>query len=157
MRLFVIDLDGVIFDPSHRAHLVPDTHGHNKHWELHQAPEQVALDPVLEHNVNLIRGMINLETDQIVFLSSRASSNYQVTVERLRKLFPEFRALWRYTCRDTDDHRPPAVFKTSVMHCILDLYNPDVVYFIEDTISNCNEVLRYFPKIIPVVFYKCPT
>lgn len=55
MRLFVIDLDGVIFDPSHRAHLVPDTHGHNSHWELHQAPDQVELDPVLEHNVDLIR------------------------------------------------------------------------------------------------------
>lgn len=156
MRLFVIDLDDVIFDSSHRAHLVPDTHGHNKHWELHQAPEQVALDPVLEHNVDLIRGMIK-PVDQIVFLSSRASSNFQVTFKRLQQLFPIEVYRWSYDCRGTDDHRPPAVFKTSMMHEMLSAFNPDVVYFIEDTISNCNEVLRYFPKIIPVVFYKCPT
>lgn len=156
MRLFVIDLDGVIFDSSHRAHLVPDTHGHNSHWELHQAPEQVELDPVLEHNVNLIRNMIQ-PIDKVVFLSSRAISNRQVTMNRLFELFPFELYRWSYDCRDTDDHRLPGVFKTSMMHLITSEFNPDVTYFIEDTISNCDEVLRYFPKIIPVVFYKCPT
>lgn len=162
-RLFIIDLDGVIFDHTHRDHLIPEVTTHNSHWEKHQAPGVVRLDPIHHDHVSLIKAMLNGSSD-FLFLSSRSIKNKTVTLNRLASLFFEHSDTElesRYICRGKGDHRTAGEIKASVIDSICrDNKKLREIVFIEDSLVNVNWVMKNHShpkvKIIPVLLGYTP-
>ena len=154
-RLFIIDLDGVIFDASVRAHLVPELSQSNKCWEKHQAPGVVRSDPIHCDHVNLIKAMLG-DSRNVLFLSSRSESNRKVTLRKLASLFWEFAddIDSRYICRALDDHRTAQDMKVSEIQRITNGNRRlKEIVIIEDSLVNVKHIMLNCTgcKIIPVI------
>lgn len=153
-QAIIVDLDGVIFDHRGRDHLMPapQYRHNNEHWLEHQSADNVAKDPILWRNVELVQGVIrsmwmsNRRTSTIA-LTSRLETNRDATISKLNTGnygILHITETFYYVDRPMDDHRPPEVFKAAkIMELIA--VNPMLkrIVFIEDTQANIDAVMHH--------------
>lgn len=138
--VIICDLDGVIFDCSHRDHLAPGQTGNNNHWIPHQHPDVVKLDKVIDLNVKVVQWLLQMAGGTIYFLTSRLEINRQVTEIMLQDLgFEHYQLLML----PGTDHRPPHEFKVDgVRDIIHNWVQAKHFMFIEDSLTNVDAVMN---------------
>lgn len=146
LNLILCDLDGVIFDHSGRDHLIPaaENISDNKAWEDHQSC--TAVDPVIWHNVSLIKQMASHPDTQLVFFTSRLENcaGYDTKAAlTLLGLLPDGDHM-RLFMRPATNNYPPAKFKAfQAMEIVQEfnvLCNIGTVTVIEDTVDNLKAI-----------------
>ena len=128
MKIIVMDLDGVICDSSHRAHLVPpeDKRHCNEAW--HPFVAECVNDAPINAGLTMLNAL--LCTFPVFIITSRQENFSQQTGQWLEgricgRQAPEI------IYRSNDDHRPPAEFKR---HAVRDLraQGYEILFAIDD-------------------------
>lgn len=142
--IFVIDLDGTMFDNSHRLHLLPTGEDKNdtaKWAEFNGAcKDDTPRWPVIHMVNSLIAG-----GKDVRFLTGRGKSAHAATLTQLADVTGRSRTLISLTMRSMDDHRPAAEFKAEVISKWLKSNMHAEVVAIDDD-PNIVEALRLIPR-----------
>ena len=151
--MIICDIDGCLFDNSHRSHLIPDNRNNTHSWdEFNQAcKNDVALTPV----INFVKFLANKNNKSIVFVTARGESAREQTLEQLFKFFHDVEGC-RLIMRDMDDHRPSVNYKRSVFHQLSDNFSKDT-YIFEDHPAITAMVKVMFPQVnlVPIPSFDC--
>jgi FMN phosphatase YigB (HAD superfamily) len=122
MRIVVFDLDGVIFDPTHRLHLLKE------HYTVFE--KAVIRDPPIQKTIDLINSF-NRRSTSIVLLTSRSEGCRADTEYKLEKHQVTYDKL---IMRKVGDDSPSDVckvnllrsnFSKDVLSCIVGIYDDD--------------------------------
>lgn len=122
MRIVVFDLDGVIFDPTHRLHLLKE------HYTVFE--KAVIRDPPIQKTIDLINSF-NRRSTSIVLLTSRSEGCRSDTEYKLEKHQVTYDKL---IMRKVGDDSPSDVckvnllrsnFSKDVLSCIVGIYDDD--------------------------------
>lgn len=116
LKIVIVDLDGVCFDPIDRLNRCKDAEG-NIDWERAFSNEEVAKDPVIEGAVKATRTIA--KKYRLLYLTGRATSCFTATYEALEKhnfgediILPgKHRPHFLIRMRKLDDIRPDDVIK----------------------------------------------
>lgn len=128
--MLLLDLDGTIFDNSHRQHLVecerPD-------WKAFLAPELVAKDPVFPEAKKALDLLRKHTAHNYVFLTGRNESLREVTSKAIiEKLGIPLDNLNHLRMRPIDNHDKPSVFKDKEISKLKNLILPKEIIAIDD-------------------------
>ena len=126
MDIVIMDLDGVLCDNSHRAHLVPpaDQQHRNEAWQPFVA--ECANDAPIAAGVAMLR-MVSRDYP-VVVVTSRQEIFYHETYAWCRKHLPK---VPETIFRRADDHSSPADYKRSVLER-LRRYGHTIAFAIDD-------------------------
>jgi phosphoglycolate phosphatase-like HAD superfamily hydrolase len=120
-RAYIFDLDGTLFDTTHRQHLIDGTVT-PKDWPAFF--EACHLDPPIPHMINLAYAVCN-DVD-IVFLTGRSADVRQKTLDALNKAFGSAHgtpADWIKNedlyMRASGDHRADTIVKSELLDQVI--------------------------------------
>lgn len=124
--LYIIDLDGTLYDNRHRAHLVPKDKTSKEGWLRFNA---ACLDDTLREDVaSLVRLLV--EKDEVAFLTGRMTETFDLTYYCLTRDFPY--GTFAIYMRDYDDTRCAADFKRAQLQEIKQASPGQPIIVIED-------------------------
>jgi HAD superfamily, subfamily IIIB (Acid phosphatase) len=128
--MILLDLDGTLFDNSHRKHLVecetPD-------WKAFLSPELAAKDPVFPEAKMALDLLKKHTSHNFVFLTGRNESLREVTGKAIvEKLEIPLDNLNHLIMRPVDNYDKPSVFKSKEINKILNWVLPKEVIAIDD-------------------------
>ncbi|WP_163604176.1 HAD family acid phosphatase [Leclercia adecarboxylata] len=111
---FIIDLDGTLYDNSHRQHLLPEDKGDTAAWVAFNG---ACADDVLRDDIaDLVRGLL-LAGRECIFLTGRGEAARAATMKRLQEDF-DFDHTPALLMRPMDDHRSAAEFKCEIIMAV---------------------------------------
>lgn len=140
-NIYVVDLDGTLYDNRHREALIPKDRSSTEEWI---AFNNACLHDVVREPVRRMVECLMDSGDQVIFLTGRGSSACMATTHCLRRDFP-FHYI-SVQMRHMDDHRPAAEFKTDFLR-ILQLRQPSShIIAIEDDVE-CVAAMRQLPGV----------
>lgn len=140
--IFGVDLDGTLYDNSHRVHLIPVDRGDTVAWaKFNCACEDDTPRPAM---LALVRSLIQAGAD-VRYLTGRGGVARTPT---MRKLVADRLLLWGQdiTMRAMDDYRPAPLFKRDVVEGWLDRDPNAHVLMLEDDPAIV-EVLRQMERV----------
>lgn len=128
MKIILMDLDGVICDSSHRAHLVPpaDRRQCNEAWYPFVA--ECVNDAPINAGLEMLNAL--LSSTPVFIITSRQQNFSQQTHQWLKgrvsgALYPEI------IYRADHDHRPPAEYKRHVLRKLI-AQGYEILFAIDD-------------------------
>lgn len=114
---YIIDLDGTLYDNSHRQHLIPADRSNTAGWV---AFNSACADDVLREDIaDLVRSLL-LSGSEVIFLTGRGESAREPTMQRLLKDF-NFIEKPALHMRPMDCHMSAAEFKLKTVSVIRDV------------------------------------
>ena len=140
--IYGVDLDGTLYDNSHRVHLIPVDRGDTEAWtKFNCACEDDTARPAM---LALVRSLIQAGAD-VRFLTGRGAVARTPT---LRKLVADRLLLWGQdvTMRPMKDYRAAPVFKREVVQGWLD-ENPDAQVLMLEDDPAIVEALRQMERV----------
>lgn len=154
--LYIFDLDGVLFDNSHRQHLLPKGDGSTtEQWDAfnlaceHDAP----ITHMWQFLAELLRG-----GNQVMFLTGRSEvcrrqTMWAITKASLETSGTSFHIGNKLVMRPVDDHRPAHEFKRDVIKPISQLEQRRIVLVDDDLriIEACRDLVDDVIQVIPFV------
>lgn len=148
MKLVIMDLDGVICDNSHRAHLVPPEDQRHKNEAWHPFVSACVNDNPIQAGIDMLR---SLKVDNnVVIVTSRQDKFQAETMEWLKNHIPGIDFTGEVIFRPNYDHTHPADYKERVLHSLLDCYER-IMFAIDDDpeiieMYNANGVPTFQPS-----------
>lgn len=138
--MLIVDLDGTLFDNSHRAHLVPRSDQHKpKAW----TPFNSACGDDTP-NLDLIRVIrTNSLRHNVVFLTGRDEDSRAPTEKQLKRYFN--RCEWDLNMRPMDEGRSGHEFKRDILPEIIAGESNIIMW--DDDERVVNMVVKHFPQI----------
>lgn len=129
MKIILMDLDGVICDNSHRAHLVPpkDQQHRNEAWRPFVA--ECGNDAPIEAGIAIYGAFVSAGY-KVVVVTSRQDMFFPETFAWYREHF-QYPKCPETIFRKDDDHRTPAEVKRSVLK-MLRASGEDIILAIDD-------------------------
>ena len=128
---YIIDLDGTLYDNSHRQHLIPEDRNNTAGWVPFNAA--CAKDILRKEVANLVRA-VAAEGGDVIFLTARGEDAREPTFNRLHHDF-SFAYSSDLVMRQMNDHRSAAEFKSSFisgMKSEFSVYRDHTLVAIED-------------------------
>lgn len=127
-NLYIIDLDGTLYDNSHRQHLIPQNRDDTAQWEAFNA---ACRDDVVRPAVaELVRTLFNCSASKVIFLTGRGESARQQTMRCLWDEFAEYDI--RLMMRPMNEHRRAAIWKREEVEKLSYLHEGRNILCIED-------------------------
>ena len=150
MPIVVVDLDGTLFDNTHRENLLPKGCGTTtEQWEKFN--KACVDDSLIEHTADLVR-MFHREKDYLlVIVTGRAEHCREETMKCLRNHLPGVRFFGVFM-RPNDDHRTSVDFKRDIF-TDLGLLKQDLV--MEDDPAVVKMLTEEFDCSVMAVKSKC--
>ena len=128
---YIIDLDGTLYDNSHRQHLIPADRNNTAGWVPFNAA--CAKDILRKEVANLVRA-VAAEGSDVIFLTARGEDAREPTFNRLHQDF-SFAYSSDLIMRQMNDHRSAAEFKSSFISGLkseFSVYRDHTLVAIED-------------------------
>lgn len=128
---YIIDLDGTLYDNSHRQHLIPTDRNNTAGWVPFNAA--CAKDILRKEVANLVRA-VAAEGGDVIFLTARGEDAREPTFNRLHQDF-SFAYSSDLIMRQMNDHRSAAEFKSSFISGLkseFSVYRDHTLVAIED-------------------------
>lgn len=128
---YIIDLDGTLYDNSHRQHLIPADRNNTAGWVPFNAA--CAKDILRKEVANLVRA-VAAEGGDVIFLTARGEDAREPTFNRLHQDF-SFAYSSDLIMRQMNDHRSAAEFKSSFISGLkseFSVYRDHTLVAIED-------------------------
>lgn len=128
---YIIDLDGTLYDNSHRQHLIPADRNNTAGWVPFNAA--CAKDILRKEVANLVRA-VAAEGGDVIFLTARGEDAREPTFNRLHHDF-SFAYSSDLIMRQMNDHRSAAEFKSSFISGLqseFSVYRDHTLVAIED-------------------------
>lgn len=128
---YIIDLDGTLYDNSHRQHLIPADRNNTAGWVPFNAA--CAKDILRKEVANLVRA-VAAEGGDVIFLTARGEDAREPTFSRLHHDF-SFAYSSDLVMRQMNDHRSAAEFKSSFISGLkseFSVYRDHTLVAIED-------------------------
>ncbi len=154
--MIICDIDGCIFDNTHRAHLVPKDKNHTPHWT---AFNQACADdkPVMAviKFVKFLARMADLKQHrQITFITSRGENVREQTAKQLYSQFAAFDC--KLIMRPMNDHRDTIDYKRDVFSKLINqlsdnFLNNEQITLLDDHPCIVKMVKVNFPQINPIL------
>ena len=128
MKIILMDLDGVICDNSHRAHLVPpkDQQHRNEAWRPFVA--EGGNDAPIEAGIAMLEIFAEAKTHGILVVTSRQQTFYTETYKWLNRYVKDAPEV---IFRPDDCHLPPAEWKRRVVKHLQGL-GYDLAFAVDD-------------------------
>lgn len=154
--LYIFDLDGVLFDNSHRQHLLPKGDGSTtEQWDaFNLACEQ---DTPIVHMWQLL-GELLRHGHAVRFLTGRSEVCRAGTVNAIRQAYVSIKrgnvlVANSLIMRPVDDHRPAPEFKRDVIKPISQMEQRRIVLVDDDLriIEACRDLVDDVIQVIPFV------
>lgn len=115
--MYVIDLDGTLYDNSQRAHLIPEDKSITENW----VPFNSACDgDELRTSIFRLVDILINNQEHVVFMTGRGENARTPTLARLSKDFALNPGVIRLVMRPMDDHRSAALVKRKMLLDYLD-------------------------------------
>lgn len=128
---YIIDLDGTLYDNSHRQHLIPADRNNTAGWVPFNAACEK--DILRKEVANLVRA-VAVEGGDVIFLTARGEDAREPTFNRLHQDF-SFAYSSDLIMRQMNDHRSAAEFKSSFISGLkseFSVYRDHTLVAIED-------------------------
>lgn len=150
--MIICDLDGTIFDNSHRKHLVECE---NPNWTEFLKPELVALDPVFPEALQAVEWLRKYTSHNWTFLTGRNESLREVSEKSLKdKAGFSIDNLNHLIMRPADNYETPTVFKEAEIKKIInEMHYPEELLALDDDVYMQAVYLKY--GIIPLKAPEC--
>lgn len=110
--MYVIDLDGTLYDNRKRAHLIPQDRSNTKNWVAFNA---ACADDELRLSVFRLVDILLQKREHVVFITSRGEDARVQTLARLSADFCLNPGVIRLVMRPMDDHRSSAQVKAKML------------------------------------------
>lgn len=153
--LFLVDIDGVVADISHRLHYMKE-----KNYDAFYSKEELAKDREIPAGVKLVNRLFKSDSSFVVFMTGRPESTDEATWKWLNNHKVNHAQIGFF--RADGDYRPSPIVKVEgvkqaieEIKDILDLTDSlelDKVYFIDDDPKNVQAVEEAYPDITGIVF-----
>lgn len=147
--IYVCDLDGTLYDNTHRAHLMPTGDKRNDTEAWAQFNGACRGDKPIAEMLLTIKTLI-ANGEDVRFLTGRGKSAYLPTMDRLHNDLEQSRTLIKLQMRPMDDHRPASDFKRDAMLRLLKTYNTERFTCFEDDPDVCEMLESLSDRIIVV-------
>lgn len=139
--IYIIDLDGTLYDNSHRQHLIPTDRSSTAEW---RAFNNACANDKVRHPVRrLVQTLINAG-EHVIFLTGRGASAYIPSAKQLDRDFVG--GPHPLLMRPMDDHRPAWQFKVDALLGLRQAYPGCHLLAIEDD-DNCVQSMRNIPFV----------
>lgn len=115
--VFLIDLDGTLFDNTHRAHLIPEDKNNTAAWVAFNGA--CAGDTVREDVAVIVHSLL-ASGQKVIFLTGRGDTAFEQTEAALVNVFG--RDYPHLIMRPMDDHGSSAEFKRRIIRDIRDVW-----------------------------------
>lgn len=110
--IYCIDLDGTLYDNTHRQHLIPEDRSCTDSWSAFNC---ACRDDKVRHGVlGIVKSLIAAGQD-VRFLTGRGAVAKDPTMEALVQDLERSRSMISLTMRDMKDYRPGWVMKREVV------------------------------------------
>ena len=128
MDIVIMDLDGVLCDNSHRAHLVPpaDQQHRNEAWQPFMA--ECANDAPIAEGLVMFKALC--DTHVVFIVTSRQELFWEETELWIGKHAPD--SAYNIIHRPEDYHLSPASFKRDVLHELRTAGGHNILFAIDD-------------------------
>lgn len=145
--MIVCDIDGCIFDNTHRAHLIPEDKSYTPNWTVFN--KACGGDRAILPVINLVKFMAKLtnyddDHRKITFVTSRDVAARKQTESQLFQHFKGFRC--KLLMREMDDHRDTVDYKRAVFNQLSDKFKKDSI-IIDDHPGIIEMVKKSFPQV----------
>lgn len=159
--LFIVDIDGVVANISHRLHFMRE-----KNYDDFYSKEELAKDCEIKPGIKLVNRLFKSDNSLVMFMTGRPKSSEEATWDWLfeHKVANCQIALFR----KDGDYRPSPILKVegvrqaiAVVKDTLDSVSKDGsigelelgnVYFIDDDPKNVQAIEKKYPDITGIVF-----
>lgn len=140
-NIYIVDLDGTLYDNSHRQHLIPTDRSSTAEWRAfnHACLNDIVRQPVRR----LVQTLLNAG-EHVIFVTGRGASAFIPTAKCLDRDFTGYPH--PLLMRPMDDHRPAWQFKVDVLLGMRSAYPGRHLVAIEDD-DNCVEAMRNIPFV----------
>jgi len=144
-RLLILDLDGTLFDSQKRWEECQRLNPNNKRefWNCFQSEKFMDLDEPRLNLINYVKSLIN-ENTTVVIVSGRNSRQYNKSIEQLNKIGIIPNEIY---LRADKDFRKDFEFKAEIVMKILQKYNAEEIFMIDDSNDVLNHISEKFPNI----------
>jgi len=140
-NIYVVDLDGTLYDNRHREALIPKDRSCTEEWV---AFNNACLHDAVREPVRRMVECLLDSGDLVIFLTGRGSSARIATAQCLMRDFPFHQPGMKL--RPMDDHRPAADFKTDYLKALQLKHPGKHIVAIEDDVE-CVAAMRQIPGV----------
>lgn len=140
-NIYVVDLDGTLYDNRHREALIPQDRSNTEQWVKFNA---ACINDVVREPVRQMVECLLESGDLVIFLTGRGRSARIETAERLMRDFP-FHDVG-LQMRPMDDHREAREFKADYLRALQIKHPGKHIVAIEDDTA-CVEAMRQIPGV----------
>ena len=147
--IYIVDLDGTLYDNRHRAHLMPTGDKRNDTEAWKQFNGACRGDTPIEEMLLTVKTLI-ANGEDVRFLTGRGQSAYLPTMHRLHNDLGISRTLIKLQMRPMDDHRSAADFKSDALRRLLKTHSTKKFTCFEDDPTVCAAFEALSDRVIVV-------